>query len=102
MDQIKQINEDSENDGSFEAGINKFTDLTPEEYKSIMGLIPQDEDLNNDTDTLEDASINAEIQAPSSVDWRDEDAVGPIRNQYACASCYSFSALSAIESLYYI
>lgn len=41
---------------------------------------------------------------PSSLDWRDKNVVSPVRNQFAvaCGSCYIHSALSAIESKYFI
>lgn len=100
MDVIKQVNVD--NEGDFELGVTKFTDLDKNEYATMMGLIPQEDDYSNTTVSEEEASILAQVQLPSSVDWRDSGAVGPVKNQYSCGSCYSFSALSAIESLNYI
>jgi len=103
MEEVAKINEE-ENDGSFELGITKFSDLSKEEFKTMMGLIPLEEELNyNGTEPIEDeGEVNAQVQLPSSVDWRDENAVSAVRNQYSCGSCYAFSALSTIESLYYI
>jgi len=67
----------------------------------MMGLVPTEEDLADPPQT-DDTEVNAELQLPTSVDWRSSGAVGSIKNQYACGGCYAFSALSTIESLNYI
>ncbi|KAI3495921.1 hypothetical protein L1887_38268 [Cichorium endivia] len=39
---------------------------------------------------------------PPKLDWRTKNAVGPVKNQQGCGSCYAFAGVEAVEGLHAI
>ena len=89
--------ENARNENTFTVGINKFADWTPAEYKRILGYKPHGGAKNYPV-----ASFDANVSLPTSVDWRNEGAVNPVKDQGQCGSCWAFSAVSGVESRYKI
>jgi len=75
-------------------GINMFADMTEHEYKKYLGFKPN---LNK-----ERKGTRLNITVADSIDWRTKGVVNPVQNQGQCGSCWSFSAVGALESAYAI
>jgi C1A family cysteine protease len=78
-------------------GLTKFSDLTPEEFKAtyLGSVIPENYD-SYDVGVLEGGNI----VAPNTWDWRTQNKVTPVKNQQQCGSCWAFSTVENIESIY--
>ncbi|XP_065885607.1 cathepsin O-like [Dysidea avara] len=85
-------------EGSAVFGVNKFSDLTTEEFQAryLSGLQPS-------TLSIPKAQkVNLSVDLPAKFDWREQDAVTGVKNQLKCGSCWAFSISEGLESCYAI
>jgi len=77
-------------------GLNKYSDVTPEEFKKLLGYVPRY--LTSERTLLP----NKQVQVPSTYDWRTQKKVTPVKDQGQCGSCWAFSVVENIESIWMI
>jgi cathepsin F len=93
VDKIQQLNEESNGGAVF--AINKFADLTADEFTQYKGYSPVAHVVKRDYEL-------PQVEAPATFDWEPTGKVTPVKNQEQCGSCWAFSATENIESVWMI
>ena len=91
---VLRINAHNNQGTKYTMAVNKFADLTSEEFKAKYtsgSIVPPAEQANL-------SSLSTE-GLPSSIDWTTRGAVTPVKNQGQCGSCWSFSTTGSLEGL---
>jgi len=86
---IKEHN--NRNDTTYTLGINHLADLRHDELGLGLQLNLGPSKCNKFNSEYNYKSL------PESIDWRDNNAVTPVKDQGQCGSCWSFSATGAME-----
>ncbi|MQM20134.1 hypothetical protein Taro_053148 [Colocasia esculenta] len=88
-----------EHNHSVTVGLNNLADLTNEEYRRIY-LSPKLNMSRLFRNLIPDLDLPSEVDQPqASIDWRDMGAVGPVKDQGRCASCWAFTAVATVEGI---
>lgn len=91
-DNLKFIDEQNSADRPYKLGLNRFADLTNEEYRSKFVGGRTDRKTRLMSRRASDRYVfKAGEELPESVDWRKKGAVAPVKDQGQCGMAFLFT-----------
>jgi cathepsin L len=84
---------------TYTLGLNKFADMTNEEFNKQMNGLDLSLKVNGGDRHTYRAPAN--VQVPDEVDWRPKGYVTPVKDQGQCGSCWAFSATGSLEGQHF-
>ncbi|KAF5817528.1 putative actinidain [Helianthus annuus] len=99
-DNLEYIEQHNSGGHSYKLGLNKFADLSLEEYRLLYTMpkkINSKRKLNNvKSDRY---FVRSGDVLPDSIDWRTKGAIGAVKDQGRCGCCWAFSSVGAVEAI---
>ncbi|CAN0922396.1 Cysteine proteinase RD21A [Linum grandiflorum] len=84
---------------TYTVGLNKFADLTNDEYRSKHLGVRGGQRKLKESKPSDRYSLRVGDSLPESIDWRKKGAVAAVKDQGSCGSCWAFSTVASVEGI---
>ncbi|XP_031494570.1 cysteine proteinase RD21A-like [Nymphaea colorata] len=98
-DNLLFIDEHNSGNHSYKLGLNRFADLTNEEYRKMYLGTRMSMSRRNARPASKRYAVKEGEELPDEVDWREKGAVTAVKDQGSCGSCWAFSTIAAVEGV---
>uniref|UniRef100_A0A7N0T3C3 Cysteine protease n=1 Tax=Kalanchoe fedtschenkoi TaxID=63787 RepID=A0A7N0T3C3_KALFE len=98
-DNLRFVDEHNAGSRGYRVGLNRFADLTNEEYRATFLGARLDSGRRLRRARSERYRVGEGEELPEAVDWREKGAVAPVKDQGSCGSCWAFSTIGAVEGI---
>ncbi|KYR00368.1 counting factor associated protein [Tieghemostelium lacteum] len=81
---------------TYKLGMNHYADLSDEEFNTLIKPKVPRPDYNGASDIHDNENLKG---IPTSVDWRQQGCVTPVKDQGVCGSCWTFGSTGSLEGV---